>query len=556
MKVSICRWATIMSIVALFLVSFVWGSAQAQMVRSQDLCSDVIQPLANAVKSTIGALGTKESSVTYKKELFGVTVASVTIHWELVFGAEVQTSSDCSNTRVIAGYKARIWTNLASVSGRMHIQAGVEIETNRACVRDWTFRDFEISGLSNLLDAAGDLVGKNISLTDLANAILSFLRGPLPDEICVNISSNGGTQPPPALPQINSLSPSSGPPGVVVTVNGTGFRQGRSIFPIVRGSQVLFDNNSMSTTFISTTQLRFTVPSDATCGSHNVQVSNPKVILGQSPDLSNIVTFTVTSPCSGGPGPTPVNQLPNANFSFTPTNPTVGQPIQFTDQSTDPDGATDIASWSWDFGDGTTSTMQNPTHTYNVAATFTVRLIVTDNAGNQGTAIKGVAVNPTGTPPPPTGGTMDLESFDTNNNGVIDDPEFFAIIDAWVAGQIDNVLFFQAVDLWVSQGPISSVGLRSSPLRLDTVALTTRADRRVIFATQGEGIAALGVEIFDLSGTRIFAQETSGARLVWNMNTNDGRPVANGVYLYVVTVRDLLAGGSMRSEVKKLVIQR
>ncbi len=47
--------------------------------------------------------------------------------------------------------------------------------------------------------------------------------------------------------------------------------------------------------------------------------------------------------------------------------------------STDPDGS--ISSYSWDFGDGTTGTGANVSHTYSRAAYYSVSLTVTDNAG-------------------------------------------------------------------------------------------------------------------------------------------------------------------------------
>jgi PKD repeat protein len=58
-----------------------------------------------------------------------------------------------------------------------------------------------------------------------------------------------------------------------------------------------------------------------------------------------------------------------AQFSATPTGGTAPVTIQFTDLSTG--GPT---SWSWTFGDGNTSTAQNPQHTYTVAGTHTVSL--------------------------------------------------------------------------------------------------------------------------------------------------------------------------------------
>ncbi len=50
-----------------------------------------------------------------------------------------------------------------------------------------------------------------------------------------------------------------------------------------------------------------------------------------------------------------------------------GTPIQFTDGST---GAT---AWKWDFNDGGTSSLQNPSHVFSLAGNRTVRLIINDN---------------------------------------------------------------------------------------------------------------------------------------------------------------------------------
>jgi len=59
-----------------------------------------------------------------------------------------------------------------------------------------------------------------------------------------------------------------------------------------------------------------------------------------------------------------------------------GQPIQFTGSAR---FGTQPYTWAWDFGDGTTSTEQNPTHTYPTFGTYTVTLVVTDVASNTAT---------------------------------------------------------------------------------------------------------------------------------------------------------------------------
>lgn len=57
------------------------------------------------------------------------------------------------------------------------------------------------------------------------------------------------------------------------------------------------------------------------------------------------------------------------------TGPAVrpGEPMQFTDRSSG--GA---ATWSWSFGDGTASTLQNPTHVYSTDGAYTVELCVSN----------------------------------------------------------------------------------------------------------------------------------------------------------------------------------
>ncbi len=74
------------------------------------------------------------------------------------------------------------------------------------------------------------------------------------------------------------------------------------------------------------------------------------------------------------------NQPPHASFALTSRDLTV----EFTDQSSDPDD--DNITWFWDFGDGTNSTEQNPTHLFPEMDTYQVMLKVTDDRGDSSTA--------------------------------------------------------------------------------------------------------------------------------------------------------------------------
>lgn len=58
----------------------------------------------------------------------------------------------------------------------------------------------------------------------------------------------------------------------------------------------------------------------------------------------------------------------------------------FNDLSTD--AFASINKWNWNFGDGNTDTIQNPSHIYTSNGTYTVRLIVTDTVGCKDTIIK------------------------------------------------------------------------------------------------------------------------------------------------------------------------
>ncbi|MCK5941744.1 MAG: PKD domain-containing protein, partial [Planctomycetes bacterium] len=83
-----------------------------------------------------------------------------------------------------------------------------------------------------------------------------------------------------------------------------------------------------------------------------------------------------------------------ADFTADTTSGAIPLAVQFTDAST---GVP--TTWAWDFGDGNTSTEQNPSHTYATAGSYTVQLTAS-NATTTNTVTKTNFITAIGTPTP------------------------------------------------------------------------------------------------------------------------------------------------------------
>ena len=97
------------------------------------------------------------------------------------------------------------------------------------------------------------------------------------------------------------------------------------------------------------------------------------------------------------------NLPPTASISATPLSGKPPLTVNFTGSGKDVDGT--VASYTWNFGDGSTSNQQNPSHTYETPGSYTVSLKVTDDKGAIGSANVTINVLKSDTTPPavPTG---------------------------------------------------------------------------------------------------------------------------------------------------------
>lgn len=81
--------------------------------------------------------------------------------------------------------------------------------------------------------------------------------------------------------------------------------------------------------------------------------------------------------------------IPSVTFTGTPTTGTIPLTVVYSGT-----GTNSPTSWLWNFGDNTTSTSQNPTHTYSNVGSYTVSLKATNSSGSN-TLIKNNYINTT-----------------------------------------------------------------------------------------------------------------------------------------------------------------
>ena len=97
----------------------------------------------------------------------------------------------------------------------------------------------------------------------------------------------------------------------------------------------------------------------------------------------------------------------------------IGKSVEFSGDAYDAFGAPVSCTYEWDFGDGATSTKQNPTHSYDAVSNYTVTLTVEDSVGNTANDTTTVTISEEGN------GSGGETGQDGSDSGLI---LFFAVI--------------------------------------------------------------------------------------------------------------------------------
>ena len=201
---------------------------------------------------------------------------------------------------------------------------------------------------------------------------------------------------------------------------------------------------------------------------------------------SDSVVITVDAPTG--------NQPPNAVASANPVSGDAPLQVNFTGSNSTDDTA--VVSYSWDFGDGGSSTMADPQYTYNTLGGYTATLTVTDGEGLTDTA------------------TVPINVTDPNQQGVIS----FTLINADTDTDFFDLSHGMQIDESTTQGINLSIRANTNPAVVGSVVLdltgpesNTRTEGRAPYALYGDSGSNYNGVLFPSGNYTMSATAYSGS---------------------------------------------
>lgn len=167
-----------------------------------------------------------------------------------------------------------------------------------------------------------------------------------------------------------------------IVVNETPKAKFNSTIDCTKDSVFFINTSTLSSGTITTNSWNFGDQSSASTKNtrHNYVVSG-----------TYTVSLNVSSAlgCSNKKDTTIVINKPNTDFATD--GGCAGNSVSFFDSTKIVTGT--LTKWTWDFGDGTTSSLQNPSHIFSTPGTYVVKLIARNSFGCNGIRTKEIVVN-------------------------------------------------------------------------------------------------------------------------------------------------------------------
>jgi PKD repeat protein len=280
----------------------------------------------------------------------------------------------------------------------------------------------------------------------------------------------------------------------------------------------------------------------AAIGTYNVTltITNDRGIVN-STSQSIVVSAPVASP------------PPTASFTFSPAAPAVNEVVHFNAGASAPGAGHSIASFLWNFGDGSTGSGVAPDHTYVAAGSYSVQLRVTDEDGQSATAAQSIVP---GSPPAPTAnftfspatpGRFDQIVFDASSSSTAQGQ---TIVDvAWNFGDGTPIIHCPGGSLTDCPGPTNRISTHTFQLSTSFVinlvvtdsagrigshntSITIALGDPTVSATSSPGSPIAGSTVFFSSNGTTYFPGSGPASFAWTFGDGGTSAAPNPTHVY------------------------
>jgi gliding motility-associated-like protein len=382
-----------------FVVYFLLALFLGNSARAQSLGDPVVKiTFGSGTASRAGALSADSGTTTYVysgngqigENYYTITNQSTTtVHGGFVtsYDHDYETTGNTNGYMMVVNGNLTAGTvytrTVPGLCGNTQYQFGVWIKNVLASggiLPNMIFHIYAADGVTELGNGVptGDVPSGNVWHNYTANFTLPAGTG---DVIIKLVSNASGTQGNDFAVDDITFSPYGSTVSAVFTASASGTVTtcaGSAQSYTIKATSTLasgyvqklqmYTNGSWTDLGSAGTATSYTISSPTTAGTYKyrlVSATTGNITSANCVVASNNLTLVVT------PSPVAGFTVPNATCLGTAT--------VFTDASVTNEST--ITSWAWNFGDGQTSALQNPSHTYTQIGTYTVTLTVAGNTG-------------------------------------------------------------------------------------------------------------------------------------------------------------------------------